>query len=289
MSHQLVLRRRDGRPLGAQELREHFARPNYEVSKEGRFSASWSHPDTGGSFTFEQDERGDLRFEVPYLRPHVFALEADLELLPLVQRFGLVVDDPQHGQPGDYDSERFISAWSKGNRAAVALFATHPELEGQVPRTLGYELIEATWRWNHGRNALQERLGDHVFVPRIFFFLEQDAVRRLVVWTDAIAMAFPVVDLVLLLRDDFGKQWLKKAEPTAALATWAEVEPFVAKFPRHETPLPWHHFQPENLDEPLVRFFVEREELKVPGPIAPLRAHEVLDEELVATAGQTAS
>jgi hypothetical protein len=182
-----------------------------------------------------------------------------------------------------------VSAWNKGNRSALALFATHPDAKGQAPRTLGYEAIEATWRWNHGRNALQEELGEEIFVPRIFYFLEGEAVRRLIVWTDAIATAFPEVDLVLLLRDDFGKQWLKKAEPSAALARWDEVEPFLAGSERNETPLPWRRFQPENLSEPLVRFFVEREELTVPGPIAPLRAHEVLDEELVATAAQTAS
>lgn len=289
MSLELVLRPGDGRPFDLDALRGHFSRPHYALDDGVGLKGAWSHPDTDGTFSFELEAPGKLKVVVPTLRAHVVALEADLELRALADRFPLTVEVPEDGPRDGWDTQRFLDAWTRGNRDAVAHFARHAESHGHAPRTLGYELLEATWRWNHGRNALQAQLGDDVFVPRIFFFAEGNAVRRLVVWTDAIAMAFPVVDLVLLLRDDFGRQFLRKPEPSAALARWDEVAPFLASSETKAAPLPWTLWKPEQLVAEVVRFFVDREELEVPGPIAPLRSPEVLDEEVVATAGQAAS
>lgn len=281
MSFDLTFRAQGGGPLTADALARFFSeRPHYTLGGEARpFAAAYDNPDTGVAFTFESGDDGAVAFNLNYYRSHVFGLEAADELDAFAERFTPQVEDPQSGMTL-WSRAAFLSAWNQGNRRACEIFVRHPEYEAKPP-TFGYEALEAVWRWNLGRERLQEELGEDVFVPRVFFFRIDGEVRRLVVWTDGISVALPDADFVMLMRDDFARQWMRQAEPSPALVPFAEVLPLLEGAERRQDgPLPWRLYSPERVHEEVVRFFIEKPEVAKKG-LSAVRFHELLDTELI--------
>src|SRR6185295_3902350 len=85
------------------------------------------------------------------------------------------------------------------------------------------------WRWNYGRSDLEEQLGDEVFVPRITYVRRDGRVRSAAVWTDAIPIALPEVDLLLLVREELAPRKLLflRGQPDLACAPWSELAPLL--------------------------------------------------------------
>jgi hypothetical protein len=236
MSYDLLFRPRKGKkpPEPSAVARWFGARPNYEVESEQAFYANES---TGVYFSFHLDE--DLAFNLNYFRPHVFALEAELELAAFVDEFDLEVEDPQLDGMGDgnYSRQAFLEGWSAGNDFAVRSMVSQnaSALEGifTVPR----ERLAKIWEWNFGRTARAESHASDVFVPRISFRVHDEALKTFVVWTDAIPIVIPVVDQVFLVRAE--KPWKKgTGDPERCLVSWRAVETALGEGKVAKSPIP---------------------------------------------------
>lgn len=125
-----------------------------------------------------------LSFNLNYVRPRIFGLEAEREVGALVSRFGLSVDDQQIGGMGrgPYSAAGFLEGWTTGNafgyRAIVDQIKKDPGSEGSFFNTvLSAAESERCWRWNIRRAELQRELGDEVFVPRISFMRRGGGIR----------------------------------------------------------------------------------------------------------------
>lgn len=217
MSYDLSFAVPKGRePPSNSELERYFQRrEGYSVEAN---EARYGNERTGTSFTFawgvrpllfdgELDKRGlratGISFQLRYARPPYFALEAAIELEALVTELGLSVDDPENGGMGigAFDSEAFVRTWNLGNQGTINILISSiydrreqvSELNLSSPSDL-----ERAWKWNYLLPALCQRSG--WMVPRVRFFRHAKGnIRSFVSWPDAIPIALPNVDCVLLL------------------------------------------------------------------------------------------
>src|SRR5262249_13135627 len=142
-------------------------------------------------------------FNINYLRPHVFGLEAEIELSALVARFAPRIRDPQRDGMGDgpYTPEGFLRGWNAGNRFGCEAMAFGAGL--QRPG-LPAATLERVWRWNYAKDAYQERLATIELVPcfvptvDIVRSVEPSELFTVVIWGDAMPLALPEVDAILI-------------------------------------------------------------------------------------------
>lgn len=236
MSYDLFLRGRDGAPIDRGAFEAHLrARRHYRVEAG---HAQYGNDDTGVYFHFDHDEQsGVVAFNLNYFRPHVFALEAEPEVSAFVEALGCSVDDPQvDGMArGPYRREGFLRGWDAGNLAAHRAFLEHGGDRGGL-LTLPAATIERYWRWNLARAELAAELGDAVFVPKVRYFQEQGRVLSSVIWGDAVPIALPEVDRVVVVRDalrtdDDGDR------PAFAVVDGAAARAQLAAFPARPGPV----------------------------------------------------
>jgi hypothetical protein len=141
-----------------------------------------------------------VQFNINYARPRFFALEALTELEAFVSIFGLSVHDPQIDGMGDgrFDADAFLRGWEAGNEVACQALAENGQ---RRPLTLPAKVLNATWEWNIGRQRLQTQVGESIFVPQIMFVAGPGTAVSAAVWSDAIPVLLPTVDVVFLYRD----------------------------------------------------------------------------------------
>lgn len=159
---------------------------------------------TGVYFGFDFTEGEALpAFNLNYVRPHVFALEAEPVLSAFVAEFSLDVDDPQSngmGQ-GPYSAEGFHRGWAEGNRFSYrAIFG---EQDAPRPWTLPRASNHLAWTWNFEREAVQSLFEDDPELPPAYVpsvFLVENAANEvftLSTWTGDMPLCLPRgVDLV---------------------------------------------------------------------------------------------
>ena len=94
------------------------------------------------------------------------------------------------------------SGWNAGNRFGFQ--AAGESSDPPPPWPADPTLIEAIWKWNYGRSALQKTAGDQVFVPRISWFLPTGAGAPVAActWTDRVPTMIPesLVSHIALVR-----------------------------------------------------------------------------------------
>lgn len=184
----------------------HFTgRPRYSLNARAR-EVLYENPDTGVYFVFsfhEGDEQGDpdfpvagphVAFNINYVRPSFFALEAAPELAAAVAALGGKVHDPQMQGMGDgpFSEDGFLRGWEAGNAFGVGAFKAH----GMTPEALlPRDTLHAVWRWNRDRAALAlelEIMLEDAFVPQLMVF-EADGVPAApaFVWPDGISIVVP--------------------------------------------------------------------------------------------------
>jgi hypothetical protein len=217
-----------------------------------------------------------LSFDINYFRPHVFGLEAALELAAVAAHFSLLVDDPQIGGMGHgaFTSE----GWNAGNLTAhrALLSSRHEGHDAVAHHSLPATTLERIWRWNHERLQLQDAVGD-VFVPRISFLQLGGSLRTFVVWSDAIPFALPDVDVLVLVRDQLARRrWLRKRRDMC-LVTTSEAAPLLRVGRPESGPRPYTLFDRVHLRA--VDFFRRQEVFA--GALDALAQDQVLTRELL--------
>jgi hypothetical protein len=255
MSYDLMFTPAPGQPvMMLTQFFDYFsARANYEVNGQ---QAWYVNDDTGVYFSFEYDaqteepsdwretaENGDewvptvATFNLNFNRPSFFALEAAVELEAFVSEFHLGIDDPQAGGMGrgPFVRERFVAGWTAANEWACSVVRDETT---PPPLTYPRDRLDKIWRWNYQRKALQEKLGESIFVPRLSFAVVEGVAQTFVVWPDAMASYVPEVDIVVLVREQLATwRWFRRS-PQMLLAPWRAVADAVARYPVALGPIP---------------------------------------------------
>jgi hypothetical protein len=229
-------------PTERRVVEQYFAgRPNYQLNG----SPTYQSQDTGVYFNFEFRPSDDdpthllgAALNVNYFRPHVFGLEAEPEVRAFVEHFQLAIEDPQmHGMgQGPYTADGFLSGWNCGNAVAYeAIAAQHKGSFLSCPESK----LEAAWRWNRTRAALQQKLGERVFVPMIMFANIGGELQSLLVWADGIATLMPPTDSVMVVRDQLAPKRLfrPRAKDTCVVAS-SDLADFLGPFVEHGYAMP---------------------------------------------------
>lgn len=230
MSYDLYLYPRDA--AADSDFALYFAgRAHYALSRDGRVAA-YQNPGTGVYFEFtylpspparesvragdraaaaRQRPRGSIHFNLNYMRPHVFAVEAVDEVAALVHAFHCTIQDDQiEGMGrGPFTREGFVRSWNTGNRFGYKVFQSRvtrkndPDdlqkgAERQGLLVASSQRIADVWGWNYRLASVQamlERDGQRVFVPRVAWGQEissREAV-TFVVWGPNVPTVVPGV------------------------------------------------------------------------------------------------
>ncbi|MFN0009603.1 MAG: hypothetical protein ACKVXR_17035 [Planctomycetota bacterium] len=295
MSYDLLFVRRPDSDHDEEELfRRHFAnRPRIQLKGA---QAWYENEDTGVYFSFELDESGGgddpivpgmwSSFNINFMRPHVFALEAAPEIAAFVQAVRPLIFDPQSTVDAPdskpslarvFDTDAFITGWNFGNQAGYRVVAEE-DVEARN-RAMPRALIDAVWRWNFTRESRMTDLQNAVFIPRVLFLAEEGGiVATAVIWPDAIPVRLPVVDRVIVGREKLAKRTLLPPLPKMAYCTWAELETQLQGHPRHREGFEWVEVTKQPPAKELVQFL--RRLPSFPKDVKPLAHDMILDEEL---------
>jgi hypothetical protein len=243
MSYDLFFRLRSpGSRFSLPNFVDYFkARPRYEIKSS---QAWYSNVDSGVYFGFTYTERNPdsatdddidssllpVAFNMNYFRPHPFGLEAEPELAAFVREFDLTVSDPQTSGMGDgeYSTDGFLRGWNAGN--AFAYSAICSRKPGQKYLTLPSSRIEAAWRWNLFVARRQNEIGNTVFVPRIFFFVQGGELRTGIVWADGIPILLPAVDIILVPRQELAPMRGSRTQDDIVTLEWDQLESIARRY-----------------------------------------------------------
>jgi len=223
MSYDLDLIPRAGEKAPAlEELRAFFdGRKRWRLGPE---RAVYDDGDTGVGFFVELRAPAEgeaapspaLSVNVSLFRPHFFGLEAAMEVQAIVDAFGFDVDDPQIDGMGrgPFSIEGFARGYHGANAAAYSVHLRDDVARGDPYRTaLPTAELERTWRWNVVRDEHQQKLGEGVSVPGIFFVRVGGHLSACALWSDALPIALPKVDLLALVLHDLAPRrflWKKR-------------------------------------------------------------------------------
>jgi len=148
---------------------------------------------------FEDYDNTRFSFNLNFLRPSFFGLEAFQFIDRLIAEFDLFVLNPQGSHEGPYKAtkEDLFSSWNQTNLVASAN-RFNPLTCGYLPEDQSNEI----WEYNSRVSDTQEQLGEAYFVPRIFFMKtkKDNQVVTLTTWTQHIPCIIPPTDYVLLIR-----------------------------------------------------------------------------------------
>lgn len=241
MSYDLYFKKKDDQEFQLNEFKEYFeCRPHYHVENS---LAVYENDDTDVYFSFDFNEttKNDLptetsnkelpvSFNLNYLRPHIFSLEAEPEIAAFIEHFGLVIEDPQvDGHTSNiYNAEDFIRGWNKGNEFSYkSIVASNPDIKNSVLPAMD---LERYWRWNYTKTHLQHTLGEDIYVPKVSFQVLNGEIKSFILWSDAIPTVFPKVDTVILYRRSLTpSSFFSKAEQDFVIVEYNEILPLLVE------------------------------------------------------------
>lgn len=174
----------------------------------------FENEDTGVYFSFETNEPDDdpetieifesfdnthFSFNLNFMRPSFFGLEAFEFVDKFINDLGLYILNPQDGFDNPYlpTKDDLYNNWNKTN-----LNASKDHFNGE---SLYYPLDRSNevWEYNFKRKQLQAEIGEDYFVPKIFFFktLHDSKIVTVAMWPGHIPIVLPKTDYYLLGRE----------------------------------------------------------------------------------------
>lgn len=158
--------------------------------------------DAGGEADYPGFTNTNFTFNLNYLRPDFFGLEAFLLVEKIVRELDLYIVNPQMGaeaeDPHKPSPGSLYKSWSDFN--ATICKEKFVEFKAKY-----YPLGRSTeiWKHNFARNDMQDTLGEVYFVPKVLFVETKRTGEpmTLTTWTTHIPNVFPKADFVCLNRD----------------------------------------------------------------------------------------
>jgi hypothetical protein len=209
MSYQIQLFSNSLNPSSFQEYFQN--RDNYEDS------GKYFNQNTQVDFIFElildadiddEETSPHLRkthvvFTLNYVRPHVFAVEAEIELTAFVNYFQCSVEDYQIDgmKDGKYSNEAFLKAWNVGNSFGISALEEMGESEIYHSER---QLVESVWRWNFEIEHLTNSLKQDRYVPSARWgrLISDGSLVTFCIWGEGVRSVLPeFVSHVLLVRE----------------------------------------------------------------------------------------
>ncbi|KAF2335109.1 hypothetical protein [Flavobacterium daemonense] len=183
----------------------------------------FQNPDTEVYYSFEKTENKDnfesfetlnISFNLNFLRPSFFGIEAFEFVEKLVLDLDLYVLNPQseNEEPYKPTSTELYENWNKTN---LKVSSVHFHEQSNY---LEIEKSNSIWNYNFNRNSIQEKLGDSYFVPKMFFFKtkKNNEVITVSSWTEHIPNIIPSADYFLLTKVQ--KKWFKTKTENALIS-----------------------------------------------------------------------
>jgi hypothetical protein len=225
MSYDLFLEARSGKKIDKKAFSAYFkGRRHYEVTAQ---QAIYQNEDTGVYFIFDAPEAGVVAFNLNFFRPHVFGMEAALEVEAFAKAFDATAMDESGEEWPTFDRVKFIKAWNYGNRFAYRAMLRGEEAgaaDGPV-HTWPSKKIRDAWEWNYSRPANENRVDGNVFVPGIFAEEVRGELWSVAIWPPECPVLLPEVDGVRLPLAQQGK-----GSDDLTLVAWEEVLPVVKRY-----------------------------------------------------------
>lgn len=196
--------------------------------------AKYENEATGVYFLFElfhSDDQGYyVNFHMNFMRPSFFPIEAEPLVRAFAEAFNCSIKDDQIGgmDDGVYDRSRFLSGWylttervCQSRAGDTAGIITYPQ-----------EQLIKNWKWNYNKESLQLALGENVFVPTIRYCECEGRVVSYVLWSDAVSVLMPKVDVIVIMRLHtlFDPNSADAMTPTF-LCDWADLAPEIEQYP----------------------------------------------------------
>jgi hypothetical protein len=188
------------------------------ATNAGGFQLWYENPETGVSFSLAQAHPPPpnamthqlapayLAFNMNFVRPRFFALEAAPILVDLVTRLGYVVYDPQSGGVGTPTEANIIDGWARGNQQGVG--ATRAM--GQRPPYMDVRSADAFWRYRFDFTCIKEEVSSDAMVPQLVAVARGDAALRIAHLPKPTIYVLPPADMFFLTRN--GAPHLVRAE-----------------------------------------------------------------------------
>jgi MoxR-like ATPase len=207
MSYDLMFYKKEGAAVSSSEIKDYLGDvPNIEGGENGLWG--YENEDTGVycTFAFSQPEISTttagfeplgFSFNLNYLRPGFFGLEALGLVDELANKFDLYIYDPQgDNEPRKYSKEKLYEEWNAINRKTAGL------PYGKKAPYLDTATSDNAWRHNFSKEQLEETAGEEFFIPTILFIQksETDKVETVCTWTTGIPIYLPKVDWVMIQK-----------------------------------------------------------------------------------------
>jgi len=276
-----------GRDVTASEFFAYFsARKYYQVDSS---QAIYRNEDTGVYFIFDhtteiaddpETPKSSISLALNFVRPHIFALEAEPEIAALIDAFSFTVFDPQNSGmgTGPYSREGFLQGWNAGNEFGIHSILQEPDTAASV-YTYPSGKLEQCWKWNLDREAVQTQLGDGIYVPKIMFLKKEKMATSSIVWGDAIPTLIPQVDYILIPRNDLAPRSFFRTGKDTCLIQFQEVVEDLGRYRTNDFGMSALRL-PSQKSPAIVVDFVKK--LKpFEGKIEGISVDKVLDQELV--------
>lgn len=129
-----------------------------------------------------------VSFNINCFRPHIFGLEAEIEILSFMEHFDLFALDPhiEDGmKPLKYDNGDFFESWSIGNKHSYQFMSTQDGLfddKGFLPTTV----LTRCWKWNYEAENLRKQYSEQLIVHRIFCISLDNKIVTCMAWLNEI-------------------------------------------------------------------------------------------------------
>lgn len=214
MSYDLGFYTKSSNPISKTSIEEYLMDlPNIWADEENVWT--YQNDDTGVHCRFEyiQIEEENPEFEdheykgfidtnfgftINFIRPQFFALECFPIVEQIVEDLDLyILNFQDEGEPKKYEKSYFENQWAESNlNLSKSLF-----LEAELG-FLELEKSNYSWKYSLNRGNLQNRFGDSIFVPGIFYIQKKNSsqVQTLCVWPEHIPFLLPQVDLILIQK-----------------------------------------------------------------------------------------
>jgi hypothetical protein len=163
------------------------------------FSIDYSVSSEVDEFLFGSEyTKTGFSFNINYLRPEYFGLEAFPYVEDLIVTFNFLVYNPQGNEElAEFIKGSLFENWKKINR--------ENSIENYKRQKLNYlELSKSNYSWSFcvNRVSLQKSLTDDIFVAGIFFnkLRNTNEVLTLSIWPECIPVVLPITDNVFIVK-----------------------------------------------------------------------------------------
>jgi hypothetical protein len=217
MSYDLFFYKRKEQQVSENEIGDYLTKNLNPVNESG-IQWFFENEDTEAYFSFDYNEpesdpksvemfesfndfdNTHFTFNLNYLRPNFFGIEAFQFVEKFITDLDLFLIDPQStnsDKPTKFRADEMLSVWSKTNLAYSA-----DKFDEFGFTYIPVEKSDDTRFYNYHKEAIQNKLGDGYYVPKVFFMKTKvgNKAVTLSTWTEHIPIVVPPADYFLLTK-----------------------------------------------------------------------------------------